>query len=124
VKQASAPARARDRQAQPVLDRVQSARVAGPSLLDRDKAGGRSASAPAGPSFFQAALSPGIRNQKPERCPRDAVHAGSLADGARTGGIKLLADFMGKTAQLRIVEPVRQFQALVPAIGRDVGGLA
>ena len=65
-----------------------------------------------------------MRNEKRERCRRDAVHAGSLADGARTGGVKLLADFMGKTAQLRILEPVRQFQALVPAIGRDVGGLA
>ena len=42
-----------------------------------------------------------MRNEKRERCRRDAVHASGLADGARTGGIKLLADFVGKTAQLR-----------------------
>src|SRR5262245_56197228 len=98
VKQGSASARGRGPQVQPALDHVQSARAAGSSLPDGDKAGGRWASARAGRSFCKAPIALEMRNQKRERCRRDAVHSGSLADGARTGGAKLLADFIGEAA--------------------------
>ena len=39
-----------------------------------------------------------MRNEERERRWRDAVHAGGLADGARTRGVELLADLIGQPA--------------------------
>ena len=62
--------------------------------------------------------------QQGQGCRRDAVKAGGLADGPRPHGSELLPDLVGEPAQLRIVQALRQLQALVPPIGRDVGRLA
>src|SRR5262245_10659475 len=64
-----------------------------------------------------------IGDKKGERGRRDAIHAGGMADRAGARGIELLPNFSGEPGQLRIVEPLRQFQAFVPPIGSDVGGL-
>ena len=63
-------------------------------------------------------------DQEAERCRRHAVDAAGLADGARPSRLQLLPDFVGKPGQCGVIESRQELEALVAAIGRDIGGLA
>src|SRR6266571_4342796 len=64
-----------------------------------------------------------MRDQERERRRRHAVDAAGLADGARADRLQLLLGLVGEPRELRIVEPIGQFEALIAPIGSDIGGL-
>src|SRR5262249_45128778 len=65
-----------------------------------------------------------MRDQQRQCRRRDPIDASSLANGAGTQCLQLVADFVREPAQLRVVERRRQLEAFVATIGCDVGGLA
>jgi hypothetical protein len=70
------------------------------------------------------AAAPDMRHQQSQRRRRHAIDLAGMADGARLIRRQLLLDLVGQTFQRRIIEIVRQREALVAAIGGDIGGLA
>src|SRR5580692_2727763 len=79
--------------------------------------------ASSGDSATLPALPAQMRDQKRQRCRRDAVDAAGVADGARPVHFQLVSDFVGQSRQRRIVQIVWQSDAFIAAIGLHVGGL-
>src|SRR5262245_33626079 len=63
-------------------------------------------------------------NQQGQRCWGHAIDPAGLANGLRLDGRQLLTSLVRQTFDPRIVEPLREGEALVPAEGGYVGGLA
>ncbi len=68
-------------------------------------------------------LPPYMGHQERQRRRSDAIETAGLADGPRPMGLQLLADFVRKPGQSRIIEVIGKDQALIAPIGFHIGRL-